>query len=363
MGLQSIVAALKQSGGKIFGAEGAAELLAMKPTPLASRIKKLGIDNLRRGGAALLLSQSTVGCAMPSQIDPKTGAIPPLVLRQEPPQQSTGEKFKKAFGPLVVVVLLIFKFGAKFKFLVLPIVKFLPILLKTGGTMLLTIWAYSMFWGWQFAVGFVVLILIHECGHLLAAKSWKLKVGAPVFIPFMGALIALKEAPRNAWIEFWVAAGGPILGSLGALACHGIYLATGNPFFAALAYVGYFLNLFNLMPVGFLDGGRMVTALSPWLWIVGVVIAGAWAVHRPSFIIFLILITALPRLFTLFRHRTDEEQRFFEVTPGQRGVAALIYFGLIVALGAGMYSVRLDPPTLDESEVGIMSDQNSGPRV
>src|SRR5436190_267033 len=110
-------------------------------------------------------------------------------------------------------------------------------------------------------VGFVLLIFVHECGHLLAAKRLGLKVGAPVFIPFMGALIALKEAPRNAWIEAQVGIGGPMLGTLGAGICEVIYLAGGNPLFRALAYSGFFLNLFNLMPVGFLDGGRIVTAL------------------------------------------------------------------------------------------------------
>ena len=109
--------------------------------------------------------------------------------------------------------------------------------------------------------------------------------------------------------------------------------------------IGYFLNLFNLMPTGFLDGGRMVTALSPWLWVVGIVIAGAFAVYRPSFIIILILIFSLPRLFSLFRKKSDAEKRFFEVSPFQRFVAAVVYFGLILALGTGMLLARIEPPT------------------
>ncbi len=248
------------------------------------------------------------------------------------------EKIKKYLGPIGIVLVLVIKFGAKLKFLILPAVKFFPMLLKTGGTMLISIWAYSLFWGGQFAAGFVILILLHEFGHLIAARLFGLQVGLPVFIPFMGALIALKEAPRHAWVEFWIAAGGPIAGGLAALGCHCIYFATGNEFFSALAYTGYFLNLFNLMPTGFLDGGRMVTALSPWLWLVGIVIAGVFAVYRPSFIIFLILLFSLPKLFSLFRQKTEEEQRFYEVTPFQRGVAAFVYFGLILALGVGMLS-------------------------
>src|SRR6202049_505293 len=122
---------------------------------------------------------------------------------------------KKTLGPLAVVGVMIAKFFAKLKFLVLPLLKFLPILLKSGGTRLLMIWVYTAIWGWKFGVGFVLLLLVHECGHLIVAKKFGLKVGAPVFIPFMGAFIALKEAPRNAWIEACVGIGGPILGSLG----------------------------------------------------------------------------------------------------------------------------------------------------
>src|SRR3989442_8696414 len=135
-----------------------------------------------------------------------------------PPRTETGwSRIKKALGPLAVVGVVIAKFFAKLKFFILPALKFLPLLLKSGGTMLLMIWVYTMMWGWKFAVGFVMLLLIHECGHLIVAKKFGLKVGAPVFIPFMGAFIALKEAPRNSWMEACVGIGGPVLGSFGAL--------------------------------------------------------------------------------------------------------------------------------------------------
>src|SRR5437868_1452530 len=187
----------------------------------------------------------------------------------QPPEPTFGQKLKKFLGPIGVVFVVIAKFFAKLKFIILPALKFFPLILKTGGTMLLSIGVYGLMWGWWFALGFVLLIFVHECGHLLVAKQFGLKVGAPVFIPFMGAFIALKEAPANAWIESWVGIGGPILGALGSLVCYGIFLVTNNPLFSALAHVGFLLNLFNLAPVGFLDGGRIVTALSPWLWIVG----------------------------------------------------------------------------------------------
>ena len=224
----------------------------------------------------------------------------------------------------------------KFKALLLPALKFLPLVLKTGGTMLLSIWAYAMMWGVWFAVGFVLLIFVHECGHLLAARQSGLKVGAPVFIPFMGAVIALKEAPRNAWIEAKVGIGGPLLGTLGAVVCLLLYPLTGNPLFAALAYTGFFLNLFNLTPVSPLDGGRVVTALSPWMWLVGIVIAGLLLVKQFNLLLFIILLTSLPRLFVLFRPKSEDEKRYFEVSPRRRLVMATLYFGLALFLVVAM---------------------------
>ncbi len=257
-------------------------------------------------------------------------------MRYGPPKTSLGAKLKKFFGPVAVVFVLIVKFFAKLKFILLPALKFLPILFKTGGSMILMIGVYAMLYGWKWAVGFVLLLFVHECGHLLVARRLGLPVSAPMFIPFMGAIIVLKEAPKNAWIEAQVGIGGPLLGSAGAVVCYGLYVVTHQPLFAALAYTGFFLNLFNLAPVGFLDGGRIVTALSPWLWLVGTaVMLGMLFVHF-NFIVLLILIMSVPRLLSLFRKRTEEEKRYYEVTSGQRASIAVLYFGLAAALALGM---------------------------
>ena len=269
---------------------------------------------------------------------------PPTWGREEP---SAWQKIKKLFAPIAVVGALILKFFAKLKFILLPALKFLPVFLKTGGTMILTIGVYAMMWGVWFAVGFVLLIFVHECGHLLAAKRLGLKVGAPVFIPFMGAFIALKEAPHNAWIEAQVGIGGPMLGTVGAGVCELIHVATGNQMFGALAYTGFFLNLFNMMPVGFLDGGRIVTALSPWMWLIGFAILLGMTIMHPNFLLILILIASLPRLFSLFRKKSDEERRYFEITPEQRWMMAVMYFGLIALLVLGMHTSHIPRESLD----------------
>ena len=259
-----------------------------------------------------------------------------------PRTETAWSRVKKALGPVAVATALIAKFFAKLKFLVLPLLKFLPILLKSGGTMLLMIWIYTRMWGWQFGVGFVLLLLVHECGHLLVAKKFGLKVGAPVFIPFMGAFIALKEAPRNAWMEACVGIGGPMLGTFGALICNSLGEVSGAPVFIALAWFGYFLNLFNLTPVGMLDGGRIVTALSRWLWLPGFAVLIWFGWKFPNFVVWLMVLLSLPRIYSLFRKRSEEERRYYEVTPAQRWTMSILYFGLIAVLVFAMHLAQND---------------------
>jgi Zn-dependent protease len=266
---------------------------------------------------------------------PESASLAPPI--SSPPPTDWWSRTKKALGPFAVVGVVIAKVFAKVKFLALPLLKFLPVLLKSGGTMLLMIWVYTVQWGWKFAVGFVLLLLIHECGHLIVARKFGLKVGAPIFIPFMGAFIALKEAPKNAWMEASVGIGGPILGSLGALVCNSLGELLGAPIFFALAWFGYFLNLFNLTPVGMLDGGRIVTAMSRWLWLPGFAVLLWFGWQYPNFIVWLMIALSVPRVVSLFRKRTEEEQRYFEVTPTQRWIMSVLYFGLIAILIFGMH--------------------------
>jgi Zn-dependent protease len=257
-------------------------------------------------------------------------------------ETSTRGKLKKIFGPVAAVVVVIANFFAKLKFILLPLLKFFPILLKSGGTMLLSIGIYASIWGWKFAVGFVVLMFVHECGHLIIAKGFGLKVSAPVFIPFMGAFILLKDLPRNAWMEACVGIGGPILGSLGALACHLLGKTIDAPVFIAIAYSGYFLNLFNLTPVGFLDGGRIVTAMSRWLWLPGLAVLVWFGWNYMNLIVWIMVFLSLPRVYSLFRKRTEEEERYFEVATRERWMMSILYFGLIATLIFGMQSARND---------------------
>jgi Zn-dependent protease len=118
--------------------------------------------------------------------------------------------------------------------------------------------AYALIWGWAFGVGFVLLILVHEAGHYVEARRQGLRPALPVFVPFLGAYVALRGQPFDPWRNALVSIAGPIAGGLGALACLAYGMATANDLFYALAYVGFFLNLVNLVPIGILDGGHLL---------------------------------------------------------------------------------------------------------
>jgi Zn-dependent protease len=252
------------------------------------------------------------------------------------------QRVKQLLAPVAVAI------AAGWKWVLIGLKFGLP-LLKVGGTMLISLFIYSMAFGWPFAAGFILLLFIHEMGHLIAARLVGLKVGLPMFIPFMGAVIALREAPRNAWIESIIGIGGPLLGSAGALMVASCYFVTGNSLFLALGYFGFFLNLFNLIPIVPLDGGRIVSAISPWLWVVGLVILVPYLLHLGGPFIFIplfIVFMSLPRVIALFRRRTAFGRRYFECTPAQRTIMALLYFGLLAFLFIGMgYIKHLMPPS------------------
>ncbi len=261
----------------------------------------------------------------------------PLAPRQEifprpepaPPRQPPRSP-RSGFGATSTLALLaLFVFG-KLKW-VLAALKFM----KFGSllTMLLTIWVYSNFFGWPFAVGFVLLILVHEYGHLLAMKQQGIPAGAPVFIPFLGAVIAMKGRPRDAYVEAIVGIGGPMLGSLGALACLIVGLTTDSLFFFALASTGFLLNLFNMLPVSPLDGGRITGAISRWLWLGGYAVGVPVLLATGSPILGLILVLGL---FTLWRTWKSPVQGYYEIAPGKRSLVAAGYFGLLALLALGM---------------------------
>jgi Zn-dependent protease len=172
---------------------------------------------------------------------------------------------------------------------------------KTGISMLISIAIYQYLMGWEVAIGFVLLIFVHEMGHVIANIKYDLPASAPLFIPFLGAVINLRQMPANAKVEAIVGIAGPIAGTIGALGCFAWYLMHGSHLALELASFGFWINLFNLLPVPPLDGGRVAAAISPWIWILGLVgmglmvLADIQAGHQVGIFV-LILIFALPRI-------------------------------------------------------------------
>jgi len=214
-------------------------------------------------------------------------------------------------------------------------------LLTTGGTMLLSVVVYAFIWGWRYAVGFVALMFVHEMGHFIAARQRGLAVGAPTFIPFVGAWIQLKDQPHDAETEAYVGMGGPLIGTLGALACYFVARDQHIDWLLAVAYSGFFLNLFNLIPLSPLDGGRITQVISPWLWLAGVPVLLAMLMWRPSPMLILVAVLAGSQLWTAWKQRGDPAAQAYRVTSFEtRAGYAVTYIALVGFLAVMTYDLH-----------------------
>jgi Zn-dependent protease len=261
----------------------------------------------------------------------------------EPGYQPAPQRRPRIGGRLGAILAAIVAFLAKFKsiFLVLPKLK---LLLTTAGTMFVSFAAYTLIWGWQFAAGFVLLLLVHEMGHVIQLRREGVKASAPMFIPFLGAVISARSLGDNALAEARVGLAGPILGSIGSAACILIWHATGNDLFRALAFIGFFLNLFNLLPVLPLDGGRAMAAMAPWMWFVGfaAMIPLLFVFSNPIFL--LILLFAGIETWRRWRLRKAggaQQEAYYRVKPLDRALVAVVYLSLIALLVVGMNATNL----------------------
>jgi Zn-dependent protease len=247
--------------------------------------------------------------------------------------------FKRRLGPVLAAIV---AFLAKFKAIILLLPKLK--LLTTVGSMLVSVAAYSFVFGWSFAAGFVILLLIHEMGHVIALRREGIKASAPMFIPFLGAVISARSLGENALAEARVGLAGPILGSIGSAACIVIWHATGNDMWRALAFTGFFLNLFNLLPVVPLDGGRAMAAMAPWMWFLGFAAMIPLALIFPNPIIFLILLIAGFETYKRWQLRKtggEQQRAYYKVRPLDRALVAAVYISLIALLVVGMHATTL----------------------
>lgn len=214
--------------------------------------------------------------------------------------------------------------------------------LVSVGTMLLTIWVYALLYGLPFAAGFVAMIFLHEMGHYLAARQRGLQVGLPIFVPFIGAWIALKDQPMDAETEAYVAFAGPFVGTLAAFAAYAVGRQQGSELWLALSYAGFMINLFNLVPISPLDGGRITQILSPRIWLIGGPMLIALFFWRPSPLLILLAILALPSFLAGWRYDPNAPQAkaYRNVPLSTRAEYAIMYLGLAVVLALMTHSVH-----------------------
>lgn len=249
---------------------------------------------------------------------------------------------KRIGGGIVALGALLAKVGGSLKGLLLLLPKLK--LLTTAGSMLVSVAAYSLIWGWTFALGFVILLLVHELGHVIQLRREGVKASAPVFIPFMGALIWSRSLGNDAAAEARTGLAGPVLGSIGAAVCIPIWHLTGDDFWRALAFTGFFLNLFNLIPIVPLDGGRAMAAMSPWMWLVGLFILAGLAFAFPNPILLLILLLAVFSTYSRYKQLKTggpEVQAYYAVSNRQRLLIGAVFALLIVGLAIGMHETHL----------------------
>jgi len=215
-------------------------------------------------------------------------------------------------------------------------------LLASGGTMLLSLLVYAAIYGWRYAAGFIALLFVHEMGHYIAARHKGLPVGLPTFIPFVGAWIELKQMPHDAQTEAFVGLGGPLLGTVGATLCYLLARNWDVDWLLAVSYAGFFLNLFNLIPLSPFDGGRITAVLSPRIWLLGVPVLVALFFWRPSPILILFAILAYPQVMKALRFRKDsiEAQTYYAVPTAVKWEYGTYYLVLAAFLALMTHDVH-----------------------
>jgi Zn-dependent protease len=279
--------------------------------------------------------------------NPPYGDVPDDPLREPPtppappPKPSWEQRLKRGLGPLGVLIFAGVMWAAKLKILLLALTKIKYF--GTAASSIVSIGAYALLWGWRFAVIAVVLLFVHELGHVVALRREGIPASAPMFIPFLGAYVTLKRMPQDAWTEAKVGLAGPVFGLVSSVVVLAAAVSLDSDLLRGAAYFGFFINLFNLIPLTPLDGGRAAAAIHPYVWLAGAVGMVLLFLVFPSPILILIaLLGGLDGWRRLKAYRAGHDEEYYRVAGRQRIAVALVYGGLAVTLWAGLAASHVE---------------------
>lgn len=200
-------------------------------------------------------------------------------------------------------------------------------------------WVYALRFGWQFGLGIVVLLFVHEMGHVIVIRAKGLPASLPIFIPFLGALIMMRSMPHDARDEAEIAVAGPLAGTLAGVVCYALYAQTDSRLWLALAFFSFIINLFNLLPVSPLDGGRIAGAISKWIWPLGLLLVGVAVVYTHNFILLIIGVLGFFRTLDRFRGGKALDSYYAMALAPRIGIT-LLYFALAAFLALATFQTQ-----------------------
>ncbi len=263
----------------------------------------------------------------------------PDISRDPSGQYRAGGSRKRRGGAVGGVVAAVLAVLAKLQFLLILLK--IPVLLSLV-TILISFGAYALWLGPGFAAALISMILIHEMGHVLELRHQGIRASAPVFIPFFGAAIFQRQMARSPFDQAKVAIAGPVAGTAGAIAAYALFAATSNPLFLLTAYLGFFINLINLIPVWMLDGGWIANLISPALKVVGIAVLVTlmlfFGFDSPFLLLFAVL--GAYELLGMWRHRATRIPLAQLATVEQRWSMGVVYISLIVLLALASFNVN-----------------------
>ena len=258
---------------------------------------------------------------------PVTSDIPPDSPQHYSPAPSSGGRgLLGGLGAALLAAWGVIKYGLLFAFKIPAFGTIVSLVISFGG--------YALFYGPWFAVALLTMIFVHEMGHVVEIRRQGMKATAPIFIPFLGAAIFQRSHPTTALKQAQIGIAGPIAGTIGATVAFALYVATQNDLFLLAAWLGFFLNLLNMIPIWQLDGAWVLAPVSPWFTVAGFVAIAAAAIflHFVSILLIIVAVLGIPTLLQRFR---DSNNPYYTSVPVQaRWALGLAWLALVVYLGA-----------------------------